>query len=345
VGDTRRGSLAIRLVGLLVSLAALWLVIHSVDLGACATVLSKANPIPLVACLAVIATQVILRSVRWRLLLPVPRCGGSLRVKRIVPVLLVGYLGNAVLPARLGEPIRAYLVARREDLDAAEAFGSVVLERVVDTATLAVVAFVASVVVNAPSWIVQATAVAALAGSAFTGALVVIGPGPLVRLTRRLVAHVPGAARADPVLGRLDDFARGIERPCRSGAVVVAAIVSAACWMLDATTFWLVARSIGAPVDPAAALLIAAVTVLGTALPSAPGYVGTFELAAATTAGALGVSAAPALALAVLAHAMTLLPLAVGGAISLVALDAGLGRLAHEASGPDRPFGPAVTPP
>jgi len=260
-------------------------------------------------------------------------------------VLLVGYLGNAVLPARLGEPIRAYLVARREDLDAAEAFGSVVLERVVDTATLAVVAFAAAVIVKAPGWIVQATAVVALTGSALTGALVVIGPGPLVRLTRRLVAPLPGAARAEPVLGRLDDFARGIERPCRSGAVVVAAIVSAACWMLDATTFWLVARSIGAPVDPAAALLIAAVTVLGTALPSAPGYVGTFELAAATTAQALGVSAAPALALAVLAHGMTVLPSAGGGAVSLLAMNARLGRLATDAVGAERAIGEAAAQP
>ena len=345
MGDTRRSSLAIRLVGLLVSLAALWLVIHSVDLGTCATVLSHASPIPLLACLAVIAIQVTLRSIRWRLLLPAPRGGGSIRVRRIVPVLLVGYLGNAVLPARLGEPIRAYLVARREDLDAAEAFGSVVLERVVDTATLAVVAFAAAVIVKAPGWIVQATAVVALTGSALTGALVVIGPGPLVRLTRRLVAPLPGAARAEPVLGRLDDFARGIERPCRSGAVVVAAIVSAACWMLDATTFWLVARSIGAPVDPAAALLIAAVTVLGTALPSAPGYVGTFELAAATTAQALGVSAAPALALAVLAHGMTVLPSAGGGAVSLLAMNARLGRLATDAVGAERAIGEAAAQP
>ena len=341
----RRGSLAIRLVGLLLSVVALLLAVHSVDLGACATFLSRANPIPLALCLAVIAIQVTLRSVRWRLLLPSPAGGGRIRIRRIVPVLLVGYLGNAVLPARLGEPIRAYLVARREELDAVEAFGSVVLERVVDTATLAVVAFVAAVAVNAPSWIIQATGLAALIGCGFTAALVVVGPGRLVRLTRRLVAHLPVAARAEPVLKRLDDFARGIDRPSRSSAVVVAAVVSAACWILDATTFWLVARSIGAPVSPAAALLIGAVTVLGTALPSAPGYVGTFELAAATTAQALGVSAAPALALAVLAHAMTVLPTAGGGAVSLVAMNARLGRLATDAAGAERALGEASTQP
>lgn len=344
IGD-RRSSLAIRLVGLLVSVAALWLVIRSVDLGACASVLSKANPIPLVAFPAVLATQVALRSMRWRLLLPAPRAGGTVRIGRIVPVLLVGYLGNAVLPARLGEPIRAYLIARREDLDAAEAFGSVVLERVVDTATLAVVAFVAAVVVSAPSWIVQATALAAVAGTAITVALVVPGPMSLVRLARAGVRRLPGAASVEPVLARLEDFARGIERPSRSSAILVAAVVSATCWMLDATTFWLVARSVGVSVDPAAALLVAAVTVLGTALPSAPGYVGTFELAAATTAQALGVPASPALAFAVLAHAMTVLPVAGAGAVSLIGMNASLGRLATDATGAERSLRKVATEP
>jgi len=345
VGGSGRGSLVIRLVGLLVSVAALWVVLHSVDLAASATVLSNANPVPLAACLAVIATQVTLRAVRWRLLLPPPRSGGSIKVRRIVPVLLVGYLGNAVLPARLGEPIRAYLVARREDLDAVEAFGSVVLERVVDTATLAVVAFVAAVAVNAPSWIVQATGVAAIAGTGVTVALVVIGPGRMVLLTRRVVAHLPFATRAEPILKRMDAFARGIDRPSRSSAMVVAVVVSATTWMLDATTFWLVASSIGVQVSPAAALLIGAVTVLGTALPSAPGYVGTFELAAATTAQALGVAAVPAFALAVLAHVMTVLPAAGGGAISMVAMNARLGRLATDAAGAERAIADTATQP
>ena len=340
-----RSTLAIRLVGLIVSLAALWLVIHSVDLGACAAVLATANPIPLAACLAIIAIEIALRSFRWRALLPPPPAGGRTRLTRIVPVLLVGYLGNAVLPARLGEPIRAYLVARREDLDVAEAFGSVVLERVVDTATLAVVAFVAALAVGAPEWIVQATAIAAVVGSGFTVALVAVGPGRLVRLARRFVAGLPVAARAEPILRRLDHFARGIDRPSRSSVIVVATLISAACWMFDATIFWLVANSIGVTVTPAAALLIAAVTVLGTALPSAPGYVGTFELAASTTAQALGVAAAPALALAVLAHAITVLPSAGGGAVSLLAMNTRLGRLAIDAAGAGRALGEATTLP
>jgi uncharacterized protein (TIRG00374 family) len=158
----------------------------------------------------------------------------------------------------------------------------------------------------------------------------------MVLVLRRIMARLPFGTRAEPILRRLDGFARGIDKPSRSSAIVFAAAVSAVCWMLDATIFWLVAQSIGVPLAPAAALLIAAVTVLGTAVPSAPGYVGTFELATATTARALGVLPVPALALAVLAHAMTVLPTALGGAVSMVAMNTRLGRLATDAAGAER---------
>jgi uncharacterized protein (TIRG00374 family) len=341
----RRGTPGIRLLGLCASVAALWLVLRAVDVGASVALLSRADPMPLIGVLGVLATQVLLRAFRWPLLLPARPGGGNVRVRRVVPVLLVGYLGNAVLPVRLGEPIRALLVARREDLDAAEAFGSVVLERVIDTATLAIVAFVAAFALGAPDWIVRGTGVAAIAGGMLTTALVVVGVGPLVSLVRRLACHLPGADRAEPILARLSDFARGVDRPSQSRVILLAVLVSWACWGFDAVTFSLVARSLGVSINLMAALLIAAVTVLGTALPSAPGYVGTFELAAATTAETLGVAAAPALALAVLAHVLMVLPVAVGGAISLVAMDVRLGRLVQDATGAGDAPEPAVTQP
>jgi uncharacterized protein (TIRG00374 family) len=334
-GTRRRGTLRLRIVGLAISVAALALVLQSVDLGKSAEQISRANLAYLAGCLAVIAAQVVLRSLRWRLLLPSRRDGRAIPVRRIPAPLLVGYLGNAVLPARLGEPVRAYLVARRENVDAVECFGSVVLERIVDTATLAVVAFVAAAEVGAPDWLVRATALVALAGVVLVAGIVVVGLKRFASLARALTARLPGSATLGPVVHRLDDFARGVDRPSRSSAIAVAAVVSAVCWLLDMTTFWLVARSLGIEISPAAALLVAAVTVLGTALPSAPGYVGTFDLAAATTAQALGVGSASAFALAVVAHVMTVVPIAVAGAVSLVAMDARLGRLAADATAAD----------
>ena len=81
-----------------------------------------------------LVAQLWVRSLRWAQLLPEGHAG-RIPTRRLVPVVLVGYLGNGVLPARLGDPIRALLVGRRESVPASSAFGSIVLERVVDTPT------------------------------------------------------------------------------------------------------------------------------------------------------------------------------------------------------------------
>ena len=74
---------------------------------------------------------------------------------RLVPPLLIGYLGNAVLPARLGEPMRAVIVSRRERVDMAESLGSVLVERVVDVAMLAPWPSWPASWSAAPAWTVQ----------------------------------------------------------------------------------------------------------------------------------------------------------------------------------------------
>ena len=81
---------------------------------------------------------------------------------------------------------------------------------------------------------------------------------------------------------------------------------------------WLAAAPLGNPLGLADALVICGVAVLGTAIPSAPGYVGTYELAASAAAVALGIAPESALALAIVVHAMTLLPIALSGVVAFL---------------------------
>lgn len=336
-----RNRILMRGVGVVVSAAALWLVLRSVDAEAVASQLERADLAPLGLILAVIGTQLLLRAARWGILLRTMPGGRPVAMRALVTPLLIGYLGNAVLPARLGEPARAYLVARREVLPGPATFGTVVLERVLDTATLGLVALIAAVAIDAPAWLVQLSALAALAG----GAVVLALTTSVGRFMTRLIvaAERRAPARLIPILQFAKGVLGGADGSGRRRAIALAALISGACWFGDATTFWLVGRALGIPLAPGAALLVAAVTVLGTALPSAPGYLGTFELAATATAGVVGVGAAAALALAVLAHAMTLLPLALAGVASALALGVSPGRLSSTGRSPrGMPAVPAV---
>lgn len=331
--DLRRKAALV--LGLVISLAALAFVAGSVDLAGAGAALASANPLPVLGILVVVTTQIAMRATRWSFVLPVEPGAERISPRRLAPPMLVGYLGNAVLPARLGEPMRALLVARREQVGTAEALGSVFLERVIDAATLALVAFAASLAVGAPGWIQQGLGVAAAASVVGLTVLLTAGVAPVAGLLDRL-----GLARAPTVSALATRFATTLGGPSRRSAVLAAAGISLAAWGLDATTFWLAAMAVGLPLDYPSAVLVAGVTVLGTAIPSAPGFVGTFELAAAGTAGALGFASAPALAMAIIAHVMTLGPLALAGAVSLVMMGARLGEIASAAAsagkGPDR---------
>ena len=319
----RRGALP---VGLAISALSIAILLTIVDIHAALAALARANPLPLTAILVIIPVQLTLRAFRWRYLLPSRDDGSRPGVAALAPILAIGYLGNTVMPARLGEPIRAYLVARRERLDFATTLGSIVIERAVDVATLAGIALLAAAAAGAPAWMRAGTTIVAAVGLTvivllLSGILPRLGrwtAGGLVTAHRRLQSGVHALVR----------FGDGAAR--HSGAAVaIAVVVSVITWLLDGLAFWLVAHSLGVELSYASALLLGGVTVLGTAIPSAPGYIGTFELAAVTSASALGVPAADGLALGLLAHVATTVPLAALGAASLVFASVRLGAVAE----------------
>lgn len=315
--------LAVGLLGPLISAGAIVIVLQTVDIGQTAEALADTNLAVLAPCLALIAAGIALRAMRWQRLL-VPAANRALPVRRIAPVVLIGYLANAVLPARLGEPIRAYLLARREGLNAFEVFGTALLERILDVAVLAVMAFLASLAVGAPPWVVQLTGIAAAGAFLVIGALTLGGLGPVLRFLHRLADHGRFAA-ARMILTRLDQVAQGFGGRSQRLPVAQAAGLTVVIWLVDATVCWLAARSLGADISLAAALLVIGVGALGTSIPSAPGAIGTFELAASAAARAVGLAPPAALSLAIVVHATTLLPVALAGAAAMLAM--GLGSL------------------
>ena len=245
--------------------------------------------------------------------------------------MLVGYLGNAVLPARLGEPIRALLVARREGLVAMTAFGATMLERLIDIITLALVGLVAALAIGASWWIVTIAGGVRIVGLIGLGVLVAIGMARLSVLLATMLGRIGLGERTRRLQRWAHAFADGVDRgrdPVRLGKVMAISIVA---WALDASIFWLVAQSLGIGIGFADAILIGAVAVLATAIPAAPGYVGTFELAATSTAAALGVPRPEALALALLVHVITVAPVALVGALALLSSGLRLGGLATQA--------------
>lgn len=328
--DTR----LIRLFGLAVSFAAVLLLVATLDVPEALAVIGRADPVPLLAVVPVVAVQVLVRALRWRLLLPRRPGGSRPRVSRTTTALLIGYLGNATLPARLGEPIRAVVIARAERLPTGGAFGSVVLERVVDTAALATVGLCAAVGVGAPAWIVNLGVFVAIVGLGLLLLLSTTGLDPFVAFAERIAARLPhrGRRAASWALARTTSFADGVSGHRRRPDVAGAALLSVLAWLLDGLIFWLVGTAIGLPLGGGEALVISTVGALATAIPSAPGFLGTFEVAVAAAAAAFGATGPQGLALALATHAMVLGPVLVAGVVALGRAGLTLGGLSGAAS-------------
>lgn len=321
-GDRRLLSVGL---GIALSALALWFVLASVDLAEVGRVLGRAQ-VPLVAAMVmVVVLQVVIRAGRWSILLGRER---TITARRLLAPLFVGYLGNTILPARLGEPMRAMIVSRRYGVGIPESLGTVLLERVVDVAALASLALVAAIAVDAPAWLTQVMLTVTAASVGGLVMLATVGLAPLVWLAERL-----GLAARPRVRGAAAGFAASLGGRGRRRAMLAAVIISLGAWLLDAGMWWLGARALGFDLAYPAAILIGGATTLGTAVPSAPGYIGTFELAAAAVAAALGVDAAAGLALAVLVHATVLGTVALGGVIGLTSIGVGFGELQRTASG------------
>ena len=312
MGSGRRGALVRATLGLGISAVAIALVYRSVDIGAAWATLKTAQPAWIALLLVFVVLDVVLRAVRWRVLLQ-PLAKVSTRTTSAS--LLVGYLANNILPARLGEVVRAHDLGGRTGLSRSAILGTIVVERVVDTMVVVAIASVAILVLSVRGVVASAV----LVGLAVT-ALLAVG------VAAGIAAHrLPGAARVSAFLGQwprvhgaLVRLREGLSVASNVRTLGAAIVLSIASWSCTVLAFAAAAQAVGVEPTMAQAALLAAGVNLATAIPAGPGYVGTFELAAITIATSVGIDRDSAFAFALLVHAATLLVTTVGGVGVLV---------------------------
>lgn len=317
---------------LLISAGLLGIAWRHVDLVALEGSLARANYVLVAAAVGVYFLDLGLRSLRWQVLLG-EVCPVSW--KRLYPVLTIGYMANNLLPARIGELSRAYLIARRESVSAGAVVASVALERVIDG--LVVLGLLAAVLPALPraEWLgalVQISGVFFGFGLVICLGLAVVRPGWLEVLApglRRL--PLPLQARLSALLGR---FLLGFAVLRKPGALFGSLLLSLAIWGVGATIYLLVAAAFGIELSPIGALAAICIVNLATAAPLAPAGLGAFEVAAMAVFSLLGLPEVGAAGITIVLHTVLFLPVVLLGLIFLWRLNLSLGSLWAE--GPAR---------
>jgi uncharacterized protein (TIRG00374 family) len=277
------------------------------DLGDAARALREASPAWLLAGALVYTLLFALRGYRWSLLLAHEK---EISARTATEVFAVGFLANNVLPARLGDVARAYVLARRERLGAAATFSSVMLERIFDGVT--VVLLMSLVLWLQPprsDWI---RPFALLSAAIFVAAIVVCAlvawnQRRVSALIGRLFAWLPGhtAGRLQGLVGRLG---RGLHSLTSASQTVRVAGLSLSIWLIETSVYVLVGQAYDLDVPFLGMVLVMAVLTLGLTVPSGPGFVGLFEGLVVRAVELFGVTGPKAIAFALTVHLVHFLP-------------------------------------
>jgi glycosyltransferase 2 family protein len=305
-------------LGILISAAALIYAFHDVDWGEAFQQMANAN-YALLALSAFLATLMFpLRARRWRTILdPI---APKLPMGPLWRATAIGMMVNNVLPARAGEPARAFALTREvPQITFSASLASLVVDRVFDAIVVLLLTAVAIVAPGSPaesaSLVGKAAIIMGVGAGGLLGGLygLVFFPETLIRIFESLARRVSPAVEARGAQ-ILRSFAEGLSI-LRSPAHFIAVFWwTLLHWLLQPLAFWIAFKAVGISVPWSAALLVQGVIVFGVAVPSTPGYFGLFEAAGTASLGLYGVGATAATTWAIVFHIASFIPITVIGA-------------------------------
>lgn len=272
---------------------------------------------------ALFVPMMVIRAVRWRFLM---RPIGPVRLRTAWRTTMIGFAASNVLPARVGEVLRPYLLARAEGLNATSAFATIVVERLLDG--LAVLGLLALYLTGVTGPHPRTALMATVAVSSAVTALAILG---LLVLMAILSAHPERVGRivhsservlptrAAAALARLAErFSKGLGVARDPRLLVVSMAWTVSLWLTIAAQTWLVSRAFGVAMTAGGTFLQQALLVIGIAMPT-PGGVGGFHEAyryGATTF--FGASDNAAVGAALVLHAMSFFPTTLFGGLFML---------------------------
>lgn len=311
-------------LGILISAVFLYFSLSGLHLAEFWQSLQGANYWWLIPAVGVYFIGVWVRAWRWHYML---RPLKKIPTKTMFPIVTIGYMGNNIYPARAGEVLRAAVLKQREGVPISASLATVVVERIFDG-----VVMLAFVFLNLPelarltreSGIVEGVNIPQLAlygAIIFVGVLVVFMAAAMFpHVTEKIVdffisRFVPKALR-EKTRDITMRFLSGLESLRSPFEALMIFFTTVIIWLLETGKYWFVMHAFPFNVEVSffALMLMNGIVNLTTTIPSAPGYVGTFDLFGIAVLMAYGVNRAIATSYTLVLHVALWLPITALGA-------------------------------
>lgn len=273
---------------------------------------------------AVYFVGVWVRAWRWHYLLgPIKH----IPTRTMFPVTCIGYMGNNIYPARAGEVLRAFILKRRAGVPVSASLATIIVERIFDG-----VVMLGFVFVNLPELARLASADSGFVGDLQTLSLWGAGIFAIALLIFLLAAMFPQKAahlgqwlidqllpkpireKTSAIMHRFLDGLASLRSPFHALMVFFTSVI---IWLLETGKYWFVMHAFDFEVSFFALMLMNGVVNLATTIPSAPGYVGTFDAPGIAVLVAYGVPQPVAAGYTLVLHVALWLPITALGAYYL----------------------------
>ena len=299
-------------LGILVSVAAVWWAVGQIEWSVLGRELARFDYLWVAACLPLIWVQYVIRALRWKYLLePLAQVSYISRLTSTV----IGFTGNLLLPARLGEIMRAVDLGKRERISKASVLATILVERLLDGLILVPVFLVSA-------WLLGVfEGESSILGYIKTAAIIFTLVYVVVLAVVVFLALLPQAALSlfgfllkplpeklsQKLLEIISSLVEGLLMLRSVRLIIPAVLYTVLMWLLLSLPLYFMALGVGYKVSLTAAVFVQGLLCLAIALPSAPGFVGTFHkgIQAGFSLPMIGMSAEQGLAVAIVFHAAT----------------------------------------
>lgn len=302
-------------LGLIISAVFLYLALRGLRLQDVWGALQGANYAWLIPGVIVYFMGVGVRAWRWQYLLKPVK---SIPFKESFEIVTIGYMGNNIFPARLGEVLRAVVLKRREDVAISASLATIIVERVFDGVVMLGFVFMnlgALGNIQGSSGFIGSIQSLAIWGAAiFLGVLAVFLLAAMFPERTKLIITwfadrvIPVRFR-EKILGITFKFLGGLEALRSPREALMIFVTSVIIWLFETGKYWFVMHAFDFEVSFFALMLMNGIVNLATTIPSAPGYVGTFDAPGIAVLEAFGIPKATAAGYTLVLHVALWFPI------------------------------------
>jgi len=311
-------------LGLAISIVFLYYALRGLKLGDLGSALKQANYWWLVPGVAIYFLGVWARSWRWHYLL---RPIKTISTLKLFPITCIGYMGNNIYPARMGEVLRAVILKRHEGVAISASLATIIIERIFDGVVMLMFIFVnlpeLARLTSSSGFVGSIQNVALVGTGIFVGALIAfllaaMFPERTVSIVQWIVERLIPHRFRGKVMGLVERFLQGTGSLRSPRDVLMVFLTSVVIWLFETGKYWFLMHAFPFEVSFFTLMLMNGIVNLATTIPSAPGYIGTFDAPGIAVLTAYGVDKATAAAYTLVLHVALWLPITALGAYYLL---------------------------